>query len=192
MCIDQKRMRAWLACVVVSCAGFAARVLAADPPPSPCGTNCPPGSEGTNTIPPAYSVPGLKLYQPRIEGTNLYLTIAEGQTNGVCDLFTIGALATNGVWTYLLRSAAGQTNLVLVLPITTSGYYYLGTMQDSDGDGLTDAYEKLVSRTNAQWWDTDNDGIGDSVEVQFGLNPLVADPAFEVALTQPASFGSLP
>ena len=45
---------------------------------------------------------------------------------------------------------------------------------DTDGDGLTDAYEATLgtSPTNA---DTDGDGLNDGLEVQIGTNPLLAD-----------------
>ena len=44
-----------------------------------------------------------------------------------------------------------------------------------DSDGLTDAYELLVSHTNPSNADTDGDGIPDGWEVAHGLNPLVND-----------------
>src|SRR4029077_19161852 len=62
------------------------------------------------------------------------------------------------------------------LPSTTC-FLILGTPQDSDTDGLTDAYEKLVSKTNPLVLDTDGDGIPDAWEVLLGLNPLVNDNA---------------
>jgi hypothetical protein len=50
-------------------------------------------------------------------------------------------------------------------------------MLDSDNDGLTDAYEKLVSKTNPLLWDTDGDGLSDGWEVAHGMNPLVDESA---------------
>jgi hypothetical protein len=62
------------------------------------------------------------------------------------------------------------------LPPTTC-FLILGTPQDSDLDGLTDAYENLVSKTNPNVADTDGDGLSDSWEVLLGLNPLLNDNA---------------
>jgi hypothetical protein len=58
------------------------------------------------------------------------------------------------------------------------GWFRLGTLQDSDGDGLTDAFEGLVSHTAVGGWsnpDTDADGLPDGWEVEQGLQPSVAD-----------------
>lgn len=86
-----------------------------------------------------------------------------------------GLNLTNWVW--LLRTDVGQTNLVLTSLWPGMGFFVLGTMQDTDGDGLTDAYEKLVSHTNPALWDTDGDGLSDGWEVAHGMNPLVDEGA---------------
>jgi hypothetical protein len=52
-------------------------------------------------------------------------------------------------WTLVAESAPGQTNLSIpLLPGADICFYRWGSMQDSDGDGLTDAYEQLVSHTS--------------------------------------------
>ena len=56
-------------------------------------------------------------------------------------------------------------------------FLVLGTGLDSDGDGLTDAYELLVSKTDPHNWDTDGDGISDADEVLFHTDPLVPNGA---------------
>src|SRR5690606_7700846 len=56
-------------------------------------------------------------------------------------------------------------------------YVILGSLQDSDGDGLSDAYENLVSKTNPNNPDTDGDGLSDWWEVTHGMNPLVDESA---------------
>ena len=55
------------------------------------------------------------------------------------------------------------------------GFYRFGIDIDTDGDGLTDSYENLVSLTNPFSSDTDGDGIPDGDEVEFGANPNSAD-----------------
>jgi len=47
--------------------------------------------------------------------------------------------------------------------------------QDSDGDGLADTDETLVTGTDPQNPDTDGDGLGDGVEVVNRMNPLDPD-----------------
>jgi hypothetical protein len=46
---------------------------------------------------------------------------------------------------------------------------------DSDNDGLSDGQEVNVHGTNPLDSDTDNDGMPDLWEIEFNLNPLVAD-----------------
>ncbi len=55
-----------------------------------------------------------------------------------------------------------------------AGFFRLGTRHDTDGDGLFDAFEKLVTRTSPTAVDTDGDGIADGAEVLAGTDP--ADP----------------
>jgi hypothetical protein len=110
-------------------------------------------------------------------------------TNGMWDLFATtnlnsyaaGLNLTNWVW--VLRTDAGQTNLTVTnFSITAECYFRLGTMLDSDGDGLTDAYEKLVSHTNPNNPDTDGDGISDSDEILNHTDPLTPNPAIPSSL----------
>ena len=69
-------------------------------------------------------------------------------------------------WTLVTRSAPGQTNLTFPrLAGASVGFYRLGTVQDSDGDGLTDAYENLVSHTSSSLWDSNGNGISDGDEI---------------------------
>jgi len=56
----------------------------------------------------------------------------------------------------------------------------LGTPQDSDCDGLTDAYERLVSKTNPYVADTSGDGMSDSDKILAGLNPLLSYPQWKL------------
>ena len=57
----------------------------------------------------------------------------------------------------------------VVSPSTsTSGFFRLGTLQDSDEDGLTDAFELLSSFTDPDLWDSDGDGFSDKIELENG------------------------
>ena len=46
---------------------------------------------------------------------------------------------------------------------------------DTDGDGIPDAREKYIFKTNPNLADTDGDGIDDDVELANGTDPLKAD-----------------
>ena len=102
-----------------------------------------------------------------------YLVIHPPSTNldGVYDLFATtnlnsessGLNATNWVW--VLRNQPGQTNLIVTnLAWATQCYFRLATTNDSDSDGLSDAFEKLVSHSNPNLWDTDGDNMPDGWE----------------------------
>ncbi len=105
-------------------------------------------------------------------------TIAGGSNGLPYDVFATPELTqpiTNGVWTWM---GQGYQCVTYSLPGLTNGtvFLLLGTPQDSDGDGLTDAYELLVSHTNPYVSDTSGDGMLDGWKVLWGLNPLINNP----------------
>jgi hypothetical protein len=115
-------------------------------------------------------------------GTNMNFSFTiEGGSNGVpYDVFANSVLSfgTNGIpWVWMGQSYHG-TNYTLTIPTTnTTCFFILGGPKDTDGDGLTDAYELLVSKTNPNVADSDGDGLSDSWEVLLGLNPNMNDNA---------------
>jgi hypothetical protein len=80
---------------------------------------------------------------------------------------------TNKAWAWMGQGYHGNTYVITNLP-NTACFLILGTPQDSDFDGLTDAYERLVSKTNPYNADTDGDGISDGDEILNGSNPFIA------------------
>jgi hypothetical protein len=114
--------------------------------------------------------------------TNLGWTVTfdiQGGTNGLLyDVFTTTNLSgnsiTNSPWTWLERGPTCSTYQYTNQP-GTYAFFVLGTPQDSDGDGLTDAFERLVSKTDPNNADTDGDGLSDGWEYWNRLNPLVDD-----------------
>ncbi len=129
-----------------------------------------------------YSANGLSLGIAQTTNTFVVLTVFTTNTSLLYDLYgttNMNALAlpqlgrTNWTWLLQATNAAlsfnwGETNWC-------ERYFQLGTLQDTDGDGLTDAYEHLVSHTNPAVADTDGDGLSDGWEAQNGLNPLLDD-----------------
>jgi hypothetical protein len=98
-------------------------------------------------------------------------------TNGPADIFATTNLMnslTNTLWAWLERGPSCATYQYTNQP-GARAFYILGTTNDTDSDLLTDAYEKLVSKTLVNDADTDNDGMPDGWEVNNGLNP--PDPA---------------
>jgi hypothetical protein len=109
------------------------------------------------------------------DGTmNVTFTIEGGMAGYFYDVFATSALAspiTNAMWAWQGQAQQWQICSLTGMP-STEVLLILGTPQDFDGDGLTDAYELLVSHTNPKLADTDGDGISDGWSVLMGLNPL--------------------
>jgi hypothetical protein len=117
---------------------------------------------------------------------NVTFTITGGETGFNYDVFATGALAypiTNAVWAWMGQGTnCGIYSLSISNP---NACLILGTPRDSDGDGLTDAYELLVSHTNPTNAYSNLDGW----EILLGLNPQTSN------LTQPstrANYGYTP
>jgi hypothetical protein len=138
-------------------------------------------------------------------GTNMNLTFEiAGGTNGLFyDVFANSVLPLSNdpatAWAWM-----GQGNhcVIYTLPDLSaeSCFLILGTPQNSDSDGLTDAYEKLVSKTDPLNADTDGDGVLDGWEIVFWLDPGnqdsdgdgVIDQAFEIVVTRPQNHSTIP
>jgi hypothetical protein len=108
--------------------------------------------------------------------------IAGGYPGAWYDLFAIPALGsglTNSGWIWMGEGVTCSRYAVPNLPTSGNLFFILGTPQDSDGDGLTDAYERLVSHSDPNKMDTDLNGMPDGWQVlhfnQTGNNPL-GDP----------------
>jgi hypothetical protein len=121
-------------------------------------------------------------------GTNATMNVTfaiEGGSDGLpYDVFasSVFGFGTNITWAWM-----GQGNHCNVYTLTnlpnTACFLILGTPQDTDGDGLTDAYELLVSHTNPNNPDTDGDGISDADEVLSGTDPRTANSAFPSSIS---------
>jgi len=105
---------------------------------------------------------------------NVSFAVEGGQDGYYYDVFA-GTMLTsplgNGFWTW-----QGQSQHCLVYSLTNmpqgTVFLILGSPFDPDGDGLTSAYENLVSKTDPNNADTDGDGIPDGWSVLLGLDPL--------------------
>lgn len=125
---------------------------------------------------------------------NVTFTIA-GAWNGLAGPFDVFANAVIGPtnttafqWAWCGQGYSCNTDMLTNLPFY-SVYLILGTPQDSDSDGLTDAYELLVSHSNPNQADSSGDGMLDGWKVLWGLNPSVKNWAQS---TQRSNFGYQP
>lgn len=107
------------------------------------------------------------------DGTQNATFTIEGGTNGYYYDVFVGTILTsplsNGNWTWQGQAQRRQQCSLSKLPRGTL-FFVLGTPLDSDGDGLTDAYENLVSHTDPHNAYSNLDGILDGWEILLGLN----------------------
>lgn len=96
--------------------------------------------------------------------------------NGPFDIFANALLGpTNAAafqWTWMGQGYSCNTYKVTLTNSFLSAYIILGTPQDSNGDGLTDAYSLLVLRTNPNVLSSANDGIPDAWKVLWNLGAI--------------------
>jgi hypothetical protein len=123
---------------------------------------------------------------PTTNGMMVNFSIAGGSNGVPYDIFANTVLDfssnTNLAWAWLGQGYQCVT-YSLTVQSSAAAFLILGTPQDSDHDGLTDAYERLVSKTNPYSPDTSGDGMADSDKVLAHLNPLAQNPAFPAVLS---------
>ena len=109
---------------------------------------------------------------------------AHSLPNGRLDVFGHWQL-TSGGWTRLAQVdvSGAQPPAAVEIDVGSfptdamerAAFFRLATQDDSDGDGLSDAYEAWTLGTGPANHDTDGDGLGDGDEVALGTDPLGAD-----------------
>ena len=105
---------------------------------------------------------------------NVTFTIEGGQSGYYYDVFATSAEKnpmTNAVWAWQGQEQHWKILMLTNMP-SSAAFLILGTPQDTDGDGLTDAYEMLVSHTDPNNAYSNLDGMVDGWEILLGLNPL--------------------
>jgi hypothetical protein len=111
-------------------------------------------------------------------GTNVTMDVTftlEGGSNSVSyDVFAnsvLGQPVSTTPWAWM---GQGNQCCTYMLPITnsTTCFFILGGPQDSDGDGLTDAYKRLVLGIGTNNPDYNGDGMLNGWKVLWGLSVL--------------------
>jgi hypothetical protein len=112
---------------------------------------------------------------------NLTFSIAGGQDGILYDVFANSVLdfSTNRAfaWAWMGQGLHCINYTLTNLPSSGAVFLILGFPGDPDSDGLTTAFERLVSKTDPNKPDTSGDGILDGWKVLWGLDPLSNNPA---------------
>lgn len=118
-------------------------------------TNPPAGFAVERATLPWYVEPTQHVHDATCESiTNIVASPLDGVT-----------VYTNVFWSCATNRAPGE-----------AGFFRLGTHHDTDGDGLPDAYERLVAGTDPASPDTDGDGIPDGLTLsEWRSHPLWAE-----------------
>lgn len=107
-------------------------------------------------------------------GWTVYFDINGGQAGIPYDVFTttnlVGNSFTNAQWAWLTYNYTCQTVFLTNQPAPVA-FYVLGEVSDPDDDGLSTAFEQLVSKTDPNNSNTDGDDMDDYYEVLLGRNP---------------------
>ena len=105
--------------------------------------------------------------------TAISFSIEGGQDGSMYDVFATGALGADAQW-YWMGQGGHFTNYIINIT-SQNAFLMLGTPLDTDSDGLTDAYERLISHTDPNNPNSNLDGIRDGWDVLLGLNPQTSN-----------------
>ncbi len=120
-------------------------------------------------------------------GANVQLIISNAAPNTAYDVYFTPNFKTNFFWRLLLRGATNPTVFLTARPPGDECYFLVGTANDTDEDGLTDAFEVLVTKTSPTNaftvttnildgdLDLDNDGVRNYEEFFLRTSPYTAD-----------------
>jgi hypothetical protein len=103
---------------------------------------------------------------------DVHATIDQGAVPGASyDIYERSSLT--GPWRRIFTGSPGQTTFVYPAATGANFFYQVRVAKasDSDGDGLTDGFEAMVTLTTLDSAKTDGDSLPDGWEFQWGLDP---------------------
>ena len=165
--------------------------MSAPGPCNPCATNEFSGTNGASYLGGWTTNAGLKFAPTPVVLGNVFSTrLQEADTNSAYEIYEKFQLHTNFPWLRIAAGEVGQTNFSWSRVSTNMAFYLAADAVDSDWDGLSDAFEQLVSHTLPLDDDSDNDGILDGDEDWNGNG--IPDRADYARLKRAVIFTSLP
>jgi hypothetical protein len=124
------------------------------------------------------------------DGKSVTVTIQNGVEGTTYDIFRTlelkGTPASDSDWRWMAKGLNGQS-FTFRNPGACQGFFIAACDQDTDADGLTDAFEQLISKTDPN--DAETFGQPD-VDWYFASNILVNDPADDCGNAQNTQFES--
>lgn len=142
------------------------------------------GESGTNAPPelaPPYDGPELHLEVPAWTANGLALAYGGGDsshppydvflTTNLNSILSVHDGCSPLPWAWVYRTSSDQTNWVLSPLPPKQAFVRLALTTDTDSDGLTDAFEVLVSKSNPSTPYTRGDGVDDWTAYALGLGP---------------------
>jgi hypothetical protein len=162
-------------------------------------TGGPPDSGGATPAGPVYLGNFAAAFDTN-GAVTVRLRVVGGTSGWLYDVFGTTNVTGDPHWTRLAAGRSGDTAVLGNQPAAGT-FYVLGTPRDSDADGLTDAFEQLISRSHPSNPDTDGDGWTDYYEwFVSGTSPRaqdtdgdgVIDQPLKVLITQPRNNSILP
>lgn len=117
--------------------------------------------------------------QPSEAGVTIQIAWPEGFTNRLT-IFARDFIGSTGWYPVAEGLETEGTNLLEWTDAEATGqvrrFYRVGNADlDTDGDGVRDAWERLVYGSDPEQEDTDQDGLTDGEEAQLGTDPTKAD-----------------
>jgi hypothetical protein len=118
----------------------------------------------------SYSASDLWFEIVAITNHSAWLQVHSSEVAGVYDLFATTNLGPTEpglnvtTWIQVMRCDPGQTNLLVGDLTANECFFILAKTNDTDGDGLTDAFEKLVSHTDPKDGDQNMNYVSDGWE----------------------------
>jgi len=106
----------------------------------------------------------LHIASVTADGESLHLSIANAVADTAYDVYYTPSLNPGSYWRLYFRGSVNQVEFDVSKPASPHGFFIVGSANDADGDGLTDGFEVLVTKTDPNDLDSDDNDIWDGPE----------------------------